>query len=157
MLLICSFFYLTGILKAQTPAPEIPNFTFFTVEGNPFFSKQIPRDRPSVFNFFDVTCTHCQSTMKMMGSRYSDLQRVSLYLVTLDGRKEATDFVRRYAPQLLNKKNVSILIDVNKEFMPKFQPQQYPSVYVYNKYRRLELYEKDERKIPLIFEKVKSL
>lgn len=148
---------LPSLVSAQTPAREIPDFTFFTVEGNPFYSRQIPKDRGSVFSFFDVTCTHCQSTMKTLGSRYADLQRVSFYLVTLDGRKEAQDFVKKYAPQLLNKKNVTILIDLNKEFLPKFQPQQYPSVYVYNKYRRLELYEKDERKVVQIFDKIKGL
>jgi len=158
MIIITSLLLFLGVsTSAQTPAREIPGFTFFTVEGNPFFSKQIPKDRPSVFSFFDVTCTHCKTTMKTLGDRYADLQNVSLYLVTLDGRKEALDFVKRYAPQLVNKKNVTILIDLNKEFLPKFQPQQYPSVYVYNKYRRLELYEKDERKIPLIFEKIKRL
>lgn len=157
MLLICSFFCLTRVTEAQTPAREIPAFTFFTVDGSPFFSKQIPKDRPSLFSFFDVTCTHCQSTMKTIGSRYGELQHVSVYLVTLDARKEALDFVRKYGPQLLNKKNVTILIDLNKEFLPKFQPQQYPSVYVYNRYGRLELYEKDERKIPLIFDKIKRL
>ena len=157
-IIITSLLLFLGVnTSAQTPAREIPDFTFFTVEGNPFFSKQIPKDRPSVFSFFDVTCTHCKTTMKTLGDRYADLQNVSLYLVTLDGRKEALDFVKRYAPQLVNKKNVTILIDLNKEFLPKFQPQQYPSVYVYNKYRRLELYEKDERKIPLIFEKIKGL
>lgn len=144
-------------INAQTPAKEIPDFTFFSVEGNPFFSRQIPKDRPSVFSFFDVTCSHCKSTMKKFGDRYTDLQNVSLYLVTLDGKKEAIDFVKTHAPQLLNKKNVKILLDLNQEFMPKFQPQQYPSVYVYNKYRRLEHYEKDEKKIPLIFEKIKGL
>ncbi|PRY55417.1 AhpC/TSA family protein [Arcticibacter pallidicorallinus] len=143
--------------NAQTPAREIPNFTFFTVDGNPFASSQIPKGRPSVFSFFDVTCTHCKSTMKTLGDRYPDLRKASVYLVTLDGRKEALDFVKKHGPQLLNKPNVTILIDLNKEFLPKFQPQQYPSVYVYNKYRRLELYEKDERKIPHIFEKIKSL
>lgn len=149
--------WLPAVVFSQTPAREIPDFTFFTAEGNPFFSKQIPKDRPSVFSLFDVTCTHCKTTMKTLGERYADLQHVSLYLVTLDGRKEALDFVKKYAPQLVAKKNVTILIDLNKEFLPKFQPQQYPSVYVYNKYRRLELYEKDERKIPLIFDKLKSL
>jgi len=142
---------------AQSPAREIPDFTFFTVDGNPFFSKQIPKDRASLFSFFDVTCTHCKTTMKTLGDRYADLRNVSVYLVTLDGRKEALDFVKKYGPQLINKKNVTILNDLNKEFLPKFQPQQYPSVYVYNRYRRLELYEKDERKIPYIFEKIKGL
>lgn len=157
IIVLCLLLFAGINISAQTPAKEIPDFTFFSVDGNPFFSRQIPKDRPSVFSFFDVTCTHCKTTMKKFGDRYADLQNVSLYLVTLDGRKEALDFVKANAPQLLNKKNVAILIDLNKEFLPKFQPLQYPSVFVYNKYRRLELYEKDERKIPLVFEKVKSL
>lgn len=157
VIVTCLLLFIGVSINAQTPAKEIPEFTFFSVEGNPFFSRQIPKDRPSVFSFFDVTCSHCKSTMILFGDRYADLQKVSLYLVTLDGKKEAIEFVTTHAPQLLNKKNVTILIDLNKEFLPKFQPQQYPSVYVYNKYRRLEHYEKDEKKIPLVFEKIKGL
>ena len=130
---------------AQTPASAIPDFTFFKLDGSRYSVRQMPRGKASLFSFFDVTCSHCQTTMQTLSKHHTELRHLSVYLVSLDRKDAILKFLKKYGPQFLNKSNVTILQDLNYEFIPKFQPIKYPSVFLYNKNRRLEAYEKDEK------------
>ncbi|WP_207424763.1 peroxiredoxin family protein [Desertivirga brevis] len=142
---------------AQTPAPVVPDFTLFRLDGTPFSSKQMVANKPLVFSFFDVTCTHCQTTMKLLSSHYLDLRNAAVYLVTLDRKDAVLKFLNNYGPAFLNKDNVTILQDVQYEFIPKFQPVKYPSVFLYDKNRKLVIYEKDDKKMLSVLKKLKTL
>lgn len=113
--------------------------------------------KSSVFSFFDVTCSHCQTTMKFLAANYTDLKRASVYLVTLDRKDAVLKFISTYGKTLLNKDNVVILQDVNYEFIPKFQPIKYPSVFLYDKSNKLVIYERDEKKMGDVLKKLKAL
>ncbi len=145
------------IVNAQTPSPTVPDFTFFKLDGTPFSSKQMLPNTPSLFSFFDITCTHCQATMKLLSSHYSDLKGASVYLVTLDRKDGVLNFMNVYGRPFLNKENVIILQDLNYEFIPRFQPVKYPSVFLYDKNRKLVIYEKDDKKMPAVLKKLKVL
>ena len=137
--------FFAQLTLAQTPAATIPDFTFFKLDGSSFSTRQMPRGKASLFSFFDVTCTHCQTTMQTLSKHHTELRQLSVYLVSLDRKDAILKFLKKYGPQFLNKSNVTILQDLNYEFIPKFQPVKYPSVFLYNKNRRLEAYEKDEK------------
>ena len=149
--------YVSKPVIAQTPSPVVPDFTFFKLDGTPFSSKQMVSGKPSVFSFFDVTCTHCQATMKTLSSHYNDLKNAAVYLVTLDRKDAVLTFLNNYGKPFLNKENVIVLQDVNYEFIPKFQPIKYPSVFLYDKNKKLVVYQKEEKKMLDVVKKLKTL
>jgi hypothetical protein len=157
--LICMLFvlYFSKPATGQTPAQKVPDFTLFKLDGTPFTRKQMPLGKASLFSFFDATCSHCRVTMQSLSKRYSELKGISIFLVTLDRKDALIKFINTYGPAFLNKNNVTILQDLNYEFIPKFQPVKYPSVFLYNKNKTLELYEKDDLKMSKIFSRIKSL
>jgi len=95
--------------------------------------------------------------MKTLSSHYNDLKNAAIYLVTLDRKDAVLTFLNNYGKPFLNKENVIVLQDVNYEFIPKFQPIKYPSVFLYDKNRKLIVYQKDEKKMLDVVKKLKTL
>ena len=156
-LILLLLMILSEFVAAQTPAPVVPDFTFYRLDGKPFSAKQMPAGKPSVFSFFDVTCSHCQTTMKLLSSHHADLKSPGVYLMNLDQKDAAIKFLNLYGANLLNKDNVVVLQDVKYEFIPKFRPLKYPSVFLYNKNRKLVVYEKDDKRMMDVIKKLKAL
>lgn len=52
--------------------------------------------------------------------------------------------MREYAPNLPGKKNITMLRDLQYEFIKKFKPRKYPSMLLYSAEKKLILYEDDE-------------
>ena len=144
-------------VTAQIPSLVVPDFTFFKLDDTPFSYKHMLPHRPSLFSFFDVTCSHCQSAMKMLSSNYQQLKESGVYLVTMDRKDAVLKFLKVYGPNFLNKQNVFILQDLRQEFIPKFQPVKYPSVFLYDEHRKLVVYENDDKKMLMLLKRVKGL
>ncbi len=53
----------------------------------------------------------------------------------------------KYGKQFLGKKNVAILQDLNNEFIIKFKPRKYPSLFLYSAKKQLLMYDDDEKKV----------
>ena len=155
--LVVLFGFCIGNAQAQTPASTVPDFTLFKLDGSSFTKRQMPRGKASLFSFFDVTCSHCQTTMQTLSKHHTELKHLSVYLVSLDRKDAILKFLKKHGPQFLNKSNVTVLQDLNYEFIPKFQPIKYPSVFLYNKNQRLEAYEKDEKNMLKLVSKVGKL
>ena len=67
-----------------------------------------------------------------------------MYLITLDSKKVLDAFMGSYGKNLLNKKNVLLLQDTNNEFIGKFGPKKYPSLFLYSAAQKLLVYSDDE-------------
>ena len=143
--------------SGQTPANVIPDCAFYKLDGSRFSTRQIPEGRPSFFSFFDVTCSHCRIAIGYLSHHSQELSGISVFLVSLDGRDQVMRFMKVHGPELLKRTNVTILQDLNKEFIPRFQPLKYPSVFLYDKFKRLVVYEKDEKRMSKLLEQLKGL
>lgn len=143
--------------SGQTPAKVIPDCTFYNLDGSRFLTSHIHRGKPSLFSFFDVTCSHCRIAIGYLSEHSQELNGISVFLVSLDGRDQVMRFMKVYGPELLKRTNVTILQDLNKEFIPRFQPLKYPSVFLYDKFKRLVVYEKDEKRMSKLLEQLKGL
>lgn len=153
--IILSIFLGIGIINAQEPVRTIPSFKFFQLSGKSLTDKDIPFGKLSIFNFFDITCSHCQETMKLLAKEHPNLSHVNLYLVTMDRKDALLKFMKTFAPNLLSKKNVIILQDLNQEFIGKFYPRKYPSVFLFDKNKKLIIYQDEESKIIHLLNKAK--
>lgn len=122
------------------PAKTIPEFTFYKLTGEPFTQKQLKKEGKILFLFFDATCTHCQYEMQQIGAHYRYFQNTSFYIVSMDKRQQIENFMGTYGKELNGKKNVTVLMDTNRQFIQRFMPSQFPALYIYNANHQLLKY-----------------
>lgn len=133
---------------AQTPAQTVPDFTFFQRDHKPFTRKDVAKGKPLFFLFFDASCEHCRRAIAYINDRFDGFKSASLYLITLDDAATTDRFLATYGAGLKGKGNVTLLRDNNNEFIPKFGPRKYPSLFLYSKERRLLLYDDNDEALP---------
>ena len=131
--------------KAQKPAETIPNFIFYNLDNTPFTNRDLTMGKEILFVFFDVTCDHCQHTIKALSTHIKECKKISIYLISLDDKSLMNDFFNKYGKNLPNEKNVTILQDQRNLFIKQFGPRKYPSVFLYSSEKRLLLYDDDDQ------------
>lgn len=137
--------------SAQIPAETIPNFTFFDLNHTPFTNRNLTIGKDILFVFFDVTCDHCQQTIKSLNTRISECKKLSIYLITLDDKASIANFLNQYGKNLIDKKNVTILQDLKNQFITQFGPRKYPSVFLYSSGKKLLLYDDEDKNLDKFF------
>lgn len=134
-MLVALLFFAAFSLKAQnnTPPTEIPPFTFFTLEDNsPFTADELVKSGRVVLVFFDPGCGHCQQEAEAIGDHLDQFKNASFYFIAMQDKPLINAFVDKYGKKLKDRSNVTFLHDGNYEFISKFNPAEYPSLYVYS-------------------------
>ncbi|WP_157970367.1 TlpA family protein disulfide reductase [Albibacterium indicum] len=144
-LLIFSLIILIGSACSNSkPAnvPEmVPEFTFFNIVDNqPITRTSLAIEGNVVFLFFDTGCIHCRNEIAMMGENFDQFKNATFYMVSQQDKAIVADFMNTYGKGLQGKPNVHVLLDNRYEFLAKFQPVQYPALYVYGPDRKLKSY-----------------
>ena len=142
-ILLIAFFFIGFISGsyAQTGLPKtIPDFTFYKMNGESFSRKDLTKNRKIVIVFFDVTCDHCQKELKALSEKIDELKKAEFYLVSMDNVTGIQMFMKKYAPKMNGRANVTLLTDLNQQFITRFLPVQYPATYVYGPDWRLIKY-----------------
>lgn len=126
-----------GPACAQETPYTIPEFTFYQLDETPFTREDLSKTSNIVFVFFSTTCHHCQDETQAMGERFSDFSQSTLYFISREPKADIVKFMNSYGKALKGKPNVKVLQDPASEFVLKFNPTQYPSVYIYSPTRQL--------------------
>lgn len=142
------FLFLTLILLGSNPeiyaqsgpAQVVPDFTFTRLNGHSFSRKDLARDKKVIIVFFDVTCDHCQNELKAISGEIDNFKKTEFYLVSMDSAASIQAFMKKFAPKMNGRSNVTLLRDSNRQFIPRFRPIQFPAAYVYNSDLRLIKY-----------------
>ena len=137
--------------QAQTPAQTIPGFTFYKLDKTPFTNKNVANGKETLFIFFDVTCDHCQHTIKTLNSRYKECKNLAIYLISLEDKTAITNFFNQYGKNLPVQKNITILQDTKEQFIAQFNPRKYPSVFLYSAQKKLLLYDDEDQYLEKFF------
>jgi len=132
-------FVLAFSAKAQQPR-QLPAFTFFQLDSKPFTEKNLQKGRTSVFVLFDSGCDHCQKEIPTIGKNYSRLVNCTFYFVSFNEPSQISGFMKTYGKDFQDKKNVVVLRDSNRQFLPTFFPEKFPAVFMYNKKGNLVYY-----------------
>ena len=130
---------------AQTAPAILPDFTFYKLDNSPFTNKNLATGKKLFFVFFDTGCDHCQRTITYFNQHEKDLGNAAVYLISMDNIIKINEFMNKYAKDLEVKKNVTVLQDMKYEFIRKFNPKKYPSMFLYASDKRLLLYDDDEK------------
>ena len=138
-------------VSSQVPAQTVPNFTFFRLNNDAFCNKDLELSKMLFFVFFDSDCEHCQRAITNLNQNYQLYKKIAIYLITLDDRKKIDHFMNMYGQNLKDKKNVTILQDQQNEFLRKFNPRRYPSMFLYSPVKKLLDYEDNEKGMFRVF------
>lgn len=144
------FLLLKTDVSAQTPAKTIPPFNFKRLNKKEFTNKELEPGKLLFFVFFDTECDHCQRSVQYIDQHYGEFKKTAIYLITLDSLVKIDGFMNKYANNLKNKKSVTILQDTRDEFIRKFGPRKYPSLFLYSANKELILYEDSEQALPAV-------
>jgi peroxiredoxin len=139
---------------AQRPAATVPDFDFYKLDDQPFTKKDLAASKMLLFIFFDVTCDHCHRAIQQFNNRHTELKNTAVYLISLDTKPAITNFLNTNAKNLMAMKNVTILQDLKNEFITRFQPRKYPSVFLYSPRKKLILYDDEEKNVPVFLQKI---
>jgi len=152
VLLLLLSIYFFG--KAQQPAAMIPDFNFFKLDGTSFTNKNLEQGKKIFFVFFDPGCDHCQHAMNDISIHHNELNKVALYLISVDIKERINNFLATYGKNLRSKKNVIVLQDLKNEFIQKFKPRKYPSMFLYSSEKKLLLYDDNEKNLASFLKKI---
>jgi thiol-disulfide isomerase/thioredoxin len=153
ILTLCFFIALSLLLPctSNAQAKVLPEFQFTRMDNGAAFTKaNIAKGKKSLIVFFDTECVHCRNAMVAYNKDQAKLKEelVAIYLVSREKKEQALYFVRTYAPELAKKKNLTFLSDTKNEFISRFQPYKFPSMFLYGKDQKLIKYSDEEKDIP---------
>ena len=141
---------------AQVPSAVLPNFTFYKTNQTTFSNKNLSKGKICFFVFFDTSCDHCMHAITYLNQHCNELENVSVYLISLENNERVIPFLKRFGNRLLLKQNRLLLQDKKNEFIQKFTPKKYPSLFLYSPTGKLLLYDDEEKNLPLFLKKIKG-
>ena len=150
------FFFVSSAVFAQKPAAIVPDFDFYRLDNRAFTKKDLDPSKMLLFVFFDVTCDHCHRAIHQFNNRHTELEKAAVYLISLDAKPTIINFLNSNAKNLTAMKNVTILQDSKNEFITRFQPRKYPSIFLYSPQRKLIMYDDEEKNVPVFLQKLKT-
>ena len=138
---------LSAQISGQPPAQTIPHFQFFRFNNTPFTDNDIPNEKILFFMFFDSDCDHCQHAIKSIGEQFQAFKKTSIFLISIDDQNKINHFMHAYGSKLKKQKNVTILQDKFQQFILKFKPGRYPSMFLYSSEKKLIDYEDNSESV----------
>jgi thiol-disulfide isomerase/thioredoxin len=142
------------VASGQVPAATIPAFSFSRVDNSSFTRENLVKGKQVFFVFFDTECDHCRHAIQYLDKQHNKLGNTAVYLLTLEDTERAKSFLSKFGYNLLAKKNVTLLRDTRSEFIAKFKPRKYPSLFLFSSTQRLLLYDDDPVSLPKFLQQI---
>jgi hypothetical protein len=130
----------TAGLHAQIPAATLPEFTFFSANHRTVSNSDLPKGKLILFVFIDPDCDHCQRAVTKMNGQPRSFDKVAIYFVSTADPEKVRNFAKKYASRIKGQ----WLWDKDSQFIPRFSPIRYPSLFLYSNEHKLLDYEDNE-------------
>jgi peroxiredoxin len=157
MRVIFSVFFLLITSSVFSQVRSLPEFRFFRMDnGAEVTHKNVTPGKKTLFVFFDTECPHCRVAITEYNHNQAKLNDINVFLITRDQKAVVNSFLNEVGTKLIAKKNVTVLSDNQNQFIGKFLPKKFPSMFLFGANRQLLIYTDEEKDIPVILEKIKS-
>ena len=157
MRVLCSIFFLLITSSVFSQVRSLPEFRFFRMDnGAEVTHKNVTAGKKTLFVFFDTECPHCRVAVTEYNHNQAKLNDINVFLITRDQKSVVNAFLKEVGSKLIAKKNVTVLSDNQNQFIGKFLPKKFPSMFLFGANRQLLIYTDEEKDIPVILEKIKS-
>lgn len=135
---------------------SIPEFTFQKMsDGSNYSHKDITTGKKTLFLFFDTECPHCMRATSAYNDAYKKLAALNFIMVTMDSKDDVKGFLKTFGNNLQTMKNLTILSDPNKQFIARFLPKKYPSMFLFDSKGQLILYSDEEKDVAQFIQKIR--
>lgn len=150
-------FILSASMVSRSQVKSLPEFSFSRMDnGASFTKKNITPDKKTFFIFFDTECPHCMQAITEYNKQEKSLNNINVMMITRDPKTDVVPFLKNFGPKLIIKKNVTVLSDKNNQFIARFLPRKFPSMFLFNKNNDLMLYSDEEKDIPKFLTLIKG-
>jgi thiol-disulfide isomerase/thioredoxin len=144
-------------MVSRSQVKSLPEFSFSRMDnGASFTKKNITPDKKTFFIFFDTECPHCMQAITEYNKQEKSLNNINVMMITRDPKTDVVSFLKNFGPKLIIKKNVTVLSDKNNQFIARFLPRKFPSMFLFNKNNDLMLYSDEEKDIPKFLTLIKG-
>jgi hypothetical protein len=144
-----------SFIESKSQIKSIPDFTFSRMDnGADFKPANLVQGQKSLIVFFDTECSHCMDAITEYNSKEKMLNNLNILLVTRDAKAQVDPFLKKHGPKISVRKNTTILSDKYNQFIAKFLPRKYPSMFLFDANRKLMIYSDEEKDIPVILNKI---
>lgn len=151
------FLLLLSVGFANSQVRSLPEFRFFRMDnGAEVTHRNVTPGKKTLFVFFDTECPHCRVAITEYNHNQAKLNDINVFLITRDQKAVVNAFLKEVGSKLIAKKNVTVLADNQNQFIGKFLPKKFPSMFLFGVNRQLMIYTDEEKDIPVILEKIKS-
>lgn len=148
---------LSASMVSRSQVKSLPEFSFSRMDnGASFTKKNITPDKKTFFIFFDTECPHCMQAITEYNKQEKSLNNINVMMITRDPKTDVVPFLKNFGPKLIIKKNVTVLSDKNNQFIARFLPRKFPSMFLFNKNNDLMLYSDEEKDIPKFLTLIKG-
>lgn len=155
-LLMLSLYMWSGI-PASGQVQNIPDFRFIRMSGAGTFSpKDLKPGKKTLFLFFDTECPHCMQALSAWNENHTAMDGINAVLLTMDPPSAAIPFLRNFADRIISKKHVVTAIDTDRQFIARFLPRKYPSMFLFSEKGDLLQYTDEEKDIPSIIRSIRK-
>lgn len=113
----------------------IPSFSYLTISGKLFSNKNLKKNTPVVFLYFNSECEHCQSEAEQIRDNIKKLTETQLIFISFEEPKKIQDFAAKY--KLTHYDNITFLCNSKVDFATTFDINSLPSVIIYDKNNKL--------------------
>lgn len=152
-LVLCVLLLSNGFSQVKS----LPEFRFFRLDnGAEVTNRNVTPGKKTLFVFFDTECPHCRVAITEYNHHQDKLNNINVFLITRDQKNVVNSFLKEVGNKLIAKKNVTVLSDYQNQFIGKFLPKKFPSMFLFGANRQLLIYTDEEKEIPVILEKIKS-
>jgi thiol-disulfide isomerase/thioredoxin len=150
-------FFSVLISSSSAQVKSIPDFSFTRLDNGAIFkAENVPTGKKTLFVFFDTECPHCMQAITEYNNKEKLLNNINIILLTRDAKEAVQPFLKKYGPVLSVKKNTTVLSDKNNQFIGKFLPRKFPSMFLFDAAKRLMIYSDEEKDIPVILQMISA-
>lgn len=113
----------------------IPSFNFQNVNGGRFTNKNILKNTPTLFIYFNSECEFCDEEAEMIKQNIDKFSTFQLIFVSIENPNKIKEFAINH--KLINYDKINFLSDTQVSFAPTFDVKSLPCLVLYDKNQHL--------------------
>ena len=111
----------------------IVDFSIMNMIGQEFTQEKLTDDKYKLLMYFNPSCSGCKTAFKKINLITDELEDLPIhyYPISLGNREETLAFFDEYAPDFMNKADITLLREKNYEFADLYEITSYPTLFLY--------------------------
>lgn len=126
---------ITSKNRIENSLQTMPKFCFETLDHRKYSNIDLKENTPTVFIYFNTECEYCQHEANNISKNIINFKETQLIFISTENARKIKQFGLKY--NLLNQKNISLLVDRSGSFVSQFDAKFIPFIVIYNKENEL--------------------